>query len=41
LPNLDGVDHPEDQVEIARKKAGISQEVEFELYRFEVKRYKE
>lgn len=40
LPDLEGVDTPEEQIRIARLKAGISPEEEVELYRFEVKRYK-
>ena len=41
LPNLEGVNNPEEQVEIARRKAGIARGSHFDLYRFEVKRYKE
>jgi AmmeMemoRadiSam system protein A len=39
LPDLEGVDTVEYQVEIARNKAGIGSDEPFELYRFEVKRY--
>lgn len=39
LPNLEGVDSPADQVAIAKRKAGIGEDEEVELYRFEVKRY--
>jgi AmmeMemoRadiSam system protein A len=39
LPDLEGVDTPEYQVEIARRKAGIGPHEPVELYRFEVKRY--
>jgi len=39
LPDLDGVVTPEQQIEIALQKAGISFESEFDIYRFEVKRY--
>ncbi len=38
LPDLEGVDTPEKQVEIAKRKAGIVQE-DVKLKRFEVKRY--
>jgi len=39
LPNLDGVDTVEDQIEIARKKANISISEKIELERFEVVRH--
>lgn len=40
LPDLDGVDSVEQQVAIARQKAGILEsETDVDLYRFEVKRY--
>jgi AmmeMemoRadiSam system protein A len=39
LPNLDGVDTPEDQVAIARQKAGIRGGEPIELERFEVVRH--
>lgn len=39
LPDLDGVDTPEYQVEIASRKAGIREGEPKELYRFEVQRY--
>lgn len=39
LPHLEGVDTVEEQVEIARQKAGIFPEEEVELWRFEVERY--
>jgi AmmeMemoRadiSam system protein A len=39
LPDLEGVDTVEYQVEIARNKAGIGADEPFELYRFEVRRY--
>jgi len=39
LPNLDGVDTVEEQVEIARNKAGIRKDEKIELERFEVTRY--
>lgn len=40
LPNLDGINSIEEQVEIAKKKAGIDDNEVFELERFEVIRYK-
>ena len=40
LPDLDGVDTVEQQINICRKKAGIYPEEPIELYKFEVKRYK-
>ncbi|KJS01024.1 MAG: hypothetical protein VR68_05920 [Peptococcaceae bacterium BRH_c4a] len=40
LPNLEGVDTVEEQVDIARQKAGISPGEPLELERFEVVRYK-
>ncbi len=39
LPNLEGVDAVDEQVSIARQKAGISPEEPIELERFEVVRY--
>lgn len=39
LPNLDGVDTIEQQVDIARRKAGISSMEDVDLYRFEVERH--
>ena len=39
LPNLEGVDTVERQIEICRLKAGISPGEPIILYRFEVKRY--
>lgn len=39
LPNLDGVDTVEEQVAIARSKAGIDEEEDVELERFEVVRH--
>ena len=39
LPDLDGVDSVEEQVRIARSKAGIGDEEPVRLYRFEVRRY--
>lgn len=40
LPDLEGVNTVEKQIEICRLKAGISQVEPITLYRFEVKRYK-
>lgn len=39
LPDLEGIDTAECQVEIARRKAGIGSSEPVQLYRFEVKRY--
>ena len=39
LPDLEGVDTAEEQVAIARQKAGIGKDEKFELERFEVIRY--
>ena len=39
LPDLDGVDTPEEQIAIAKRKAGIGPEESVKLYRFHVKRY--
>jgi AmmeMemoRadiSam system protein A len=41
LPNLEGVDTVERQLEIALKKAGIYPDEDFEIKRFKVKRYEE
>lgn len=40
LPDLEGIDTAEEQVEIARQKAGIPPDAEVELERFLVTRYK-
>jgi AmmeMemoRadiSam system protein A len=40
LPDLEGVDTVERQIEICRVKAGIEPKEPVKLYRFEVKRYK-
>ena len=40
LPDIEGVDTVEEQIYIAKRKAGISPDEEVELQRFEVKRYK-
>jgi AmmeMemoRadiSam system protein A len=39
LPDLEGVDNVEEQIEICRAKAGISAEEPIRLYRFQVKRF--
>ena len=39
LPDLSGVDTPEQQISICRRKAGIGEEEPVELFRFEVRRY--
>lgn len=40
LPDLEGVDTVDEQVNIAMMKAGIYPEDDIDLYRFEVKRYR-
>lgn len=40
LPDLEGVDTVEEQISIARQKAGIPLDEEVEIWRFEVRRYK-
>jgi AMMECR1 domain-containing protein len=40
LPNIEGVTTPQQQVEIALKKAGISPHENYRLERFEVMRHK-
>jgi len=40
LPDLEGVDSVEQQIEICRQKAGIDPDEPVTLYKFEVKRYK-
>ena len=39
LPNLPGIDTPEQQISVAKRKAGIDEDEEITLYRFEVKRH--
>jgi len=39
LPDLEGVDSPQQQIDICRQKAGIDLDEPVKLYRFEVKRY--
>lgn len=40
LPDLEGVDTVDEQLKIALQKAGISPQEQYEIQRFEVKRYK-
>ncbi|MBA7665332.1 hypothetical protein ES703_73402 [subsurface metagenome] len=40
LPDLEGVDSVDYQIDICRQKAGIASDEAIKLYRFEVKRYK-
>jgi hypothetical protein len=40
LPDLEGVDTVDYQIDICRQKAGIAPDEPIRLYRFEVKRYK-
>jgi len=40
LPDLDGVDTVDDQIAIAKQKAGIGLTEPIQIHRFEVKRYK-
>ena len=40
LPNLEGIDTPEEQVSIALKKAGINPDEDYSMERFEVVRHK-
>jgi AMMECR1 domain-containing protein len=40
LPDLEGVDTVQYQIEICRAKAGIPANLPVKLYRFKVKRYK-
>lgn len=40
LPDIEGVDSLDVQIEIARKKAGISADEPADLFRFEVQRYR-
>jgi AMMECR1 domain-containing protein len=40
LPDLEGVDTVEDQIDIARRKGGIAPADNYTLQRFEVIRYK-
>jgi len=41
LPNLEGIDTPDRQVEIASRKAGIPPGAEIKLWRFRADRYGE
>ncbi|KAF0134567.1 MAG: AMMECR1 domain-containing protein [Candidatus Saganbacteria bacterium] len=40
LPDLEGVETPEDQIEICRRKGGIGASEPVEIFKFEVRRYK-
>ncbi|MBR6488491.1 MAG: AMMECR1 domain-containing protein, partial [Clostridiales bacterium] len=40
LPDLEGVDTVEDQIDIAMRKGGITPSEDYSLQRFEVVRYK-
>ena len=40
LPDLEGVDSVDEQIDICRQKAGIAPDEPVKLYRFQVKRYK-
>ncbi len=40
LPDLEGVDTAEEQIRIARMKAGIRQDEPVDLFRFRVDRYR-
>ncbi len=40
LPDLEGVDSVDEQIEICRQKAGIAPHESIKLYRFQVRRYK-
>ena len=40
LPNLEGVNSPEEQIRIALSKAGISEDEHYDIERFEVVRHK-
>ncbi len=39
LPDLEGIDSPEEQLSVAMQKAGIYQDEKVEIYRFQVQRY--
>lgn len=41
LPELEGIDTVEKQINVARKKAGLASTSEIEIYRFTVSRFKE
>jgi hypothetical protein len=41
LPDLEGIDTVEKQINVARKKAGLGSDANIEIYRFSVKRFKE
>ncbi|MFW5961888.1 MAG: AmmeMemoRadiSam system protein A [bacterium] len=41
LPDLDGINTAEKQLDIAKKKAGLREDAEVEIYRFKVSRFEE
>jgi hypothetical protein len=41
LPDLEGIDNVEKQINVARKKAGLNPNDSIEIYRFSVSRFKE
>ncbi|RAK07753.1 hypothetical protein C8C77_11137 [Halanaerobium saccharolyticum] len=41
LPDLEGIDTAEKQLNIAKKKAGLREDAEVEIYRFKVRRFEE
>ncbi|ADO77777.1 AmmeMemoRadiSam system protein A [Halanaerobium praevalens] len=41
LPNLEGIDTVEKQLDIAKRKAGLKGSIEVDIYRFTVSRFKE
>lgn len=41
LPDLEGIDTVDEQLNIAKRKAGLSEDSEVEIYRFKVRRFKE
>jgi hypothetical protein len=41
LPDLDGIDTAEEQLNIAKRKAGLNQDSNVEIYRFQVRRFEE
>ena len=41
LPDLEGIDTVEEQLNIAKRKAGLGEDAEVEIYRFNVSRFEE
>jgi hypothetical protein len=41
LPDLEGIDNVEKQIDVARRKAGLNPDDNIDIYRFSVKRFKE